>query len=54
MWPDLCNPIISSAVKLKLGHNFSELINRFKIGTFHSWTKDCPSKFFPIHKGIKN
>ena len=32
MWPGLCKfPILFSAVKLKLGHNFSQFIYRFKI-----------------------
>ena len=38
MWPALCKfSILFSAVKLKLGHNFSQFIYRFKIGTFESW-----------------
>ena len=39
MWPALCKfPILFSAIKLKLRHNFSQVINMFKIGT---------SKLFP-------
>ena len=39
MWPTLCKfPILFSTVKLKLGRN-SQLICRFKIGTFESWSQ---------------
>ena len=38
--PDLCKfQILFLAVKLKLGHNFSQFICRFKTGTSESWTK---------------
>ena len=30
--------IFFSAVKLKLGHNPSQFVNRFEIGTMESWT----------------
>ena len=34
MWSALSKlPILFSTVKLKLGHNFSQFTNRFKIGT---------------------
>ena len=37
MWPALLKfPILLSAVKSKLGHNLSQSIYRFKIGTFES------------------
>ena len=37
--PALCKfPILFSTVKLKLGHNFSQFISRFIIGTFESWS----------------
>ena len=40
MWPVVQKfPILFSALKLKLGHNFSQLIYRFKLGTFESWTQ---------------
>ena len=33
MWSVLCKlPILFSIVKLKLGHNFNQFTNRFKIG----------------------
>ena len=39
IWPVLCKfPTLLSTVKLKFGHNLSQLIYRFKIGTFESWT----------------
>ena len=39
MWPALCKfPILFSALKFKLVHNFSQFIYRFKIGSFESWT----------------
>ena len=50
--PFLCKfSILFSTVKLKLGHKFSQFIDRFKI-----WVLKCltwavyTSKFFPIHK----
>ena len=30
--------ILFSTVQLKLGHNFSQFIHRFKIGTFECWS----------------
>ena len=37
--PALCRfSILFSAVKLKLEHNFSQFIYRFKIGTYEFWT----------------
>ena len=48
----LCEfPILFSIVKLKLGHNFSQFIHRFKIWIFKCWSWSVyTSKFFPIHK----
>ena len=49
--PFLCEfPILFSTVKLKLGHNFSQFIHRFKIWILKcwSWTVDT-FRFFPIH-----
>ena len=38
MWAALCKfPILFSAVRPKLGHDFSQFIYRFNIGTFDSW-----------------
>ena len=40
-----------STVKLKLGHNFSKFIHRFKIWILTCWSWAVyTSKFFPIHK----
>ena len=48
--PLLCEfSILFSTVKLKLGHKFSQLINRFNIGILRFWSRYI-SKFFPIHK----
>ena len=30
-------PILFSTVKVRFGHNFSQFISRFKIGTLESW-----------------
>ena len=39
MWPALCKfPILFSAVKFNLVHNFFQFINRFKIVSFESCT----------------
>ena len=55
MWPALCRfPILSSAVKVNLGHKFSQFIYSFKTRTFESWTYAVLSSFFPIHNEIKN
>ena len=50
--PLSCELFISfSTVKLKLGHNFSQLIHRFNIGILKcSSGAVYISKFFPIHK----
>ena len=49
----LCKvPILFSIVKLKLVHNFSQFIHRFKIGSFWELVSGCTSKFFPVHKEI--
>ena len=38
MWPALCRfPILFSAVKVNLGHKFSQFIYSFKTRTFESW-----------------
>ena len=43
--------ILISTVKLKLGHKFSQLINRFNIGILKFLSGAVYiSKFFPIHK----
>ena len=35
IWAALCKfPILFSAIKLKLKHNISQVVNMFKIGTF--------------------
>ena len=55
MWPALFKfPILFSTVKPKLGHKFSQLIIRFKIGDFGILVLGCTSKFFPIHKETRN
>ena len=39
MWPAVCKfPILFSAVKFNLVHNFFQFINRFKIVSFESCT----------------
>ena len=50
--PLLCEfSILFSTVKLKLGHKFSQLINRFNIGTLKCWSGAVHiSKSFSIHK----
>ena len=50
--PLLCEfSILFSKVKLKLGHNFSQLIHRFNIGILKcSFGTAYISKFLPIHK----
>ena len=54
MWPALCNfPILFSAVKFKSGHNFSQLIYRFKIGNFDYWTWSVLRCFSQFTKGLK-
>ena len=47
----LCKlPILFSKVKLKLGHNLSQFIHRFKIEIFLLLVLGCTSKNFPILK----
>ena len=41
-----------STLKLRLGHKFSQFIQRFKIGIFWVLVLDYTSKCFPINKGI--
>ena len=50
--PLLCeSSILFTTVKLKLGHRFPQLINRFNIGILKCWSGPAYiSKFFPIHK----
>ena len=53
MWPSFFRefPMLFSTVKLKLGHNFSQIIIRFKIWILKCWSWAVySSKFFPIHK----
>ena len=54
MWPALRKfLILFSKVKLKLGHNFSQFINRLKIETLESWSYAVhPS--FPTSTKIAN
>ena len=48
--PFLCEFILFSTVKLKLGHNFYQFIHRFKIWILKCWSSAVyTSKFFPIH-----
>ena len=54
IWPVLCYvPILFSAVKLKLGHNFSQFIYRFKIRTIESWTKSVLPSFSQFTMRLK-
>ena len=50
--PLLCEfPILFSTVKLKLGHQFFQLIHRFNIWILKCWSGAVYiSKFFPVHK----
>ena len=51
MWPALCKfPALSSTVKLKLGNNFSQFINRFKIWTLKSWFQAALPSFSTFTK----
>ena len=44
-----------TVVTLKLGHNFSQFIHRFKIWILKCWPWTVyTSKFFPIHKREEN
>ena len=55
MWPILYKlPILFSTVKLKLEHNFSQLINRFKIDTLESLSQVVLASVFSIPKEIEN
>ena len=50
----LCKfPIVFSVVKLKLEHNFSQFIHRFKLGLLNVGL-GCTSRVFPVHKEIEN
>ena len=46
-------PVIFSTVKLKLEHNFSQFINRFKIGTLKSWSQAVLLSFAQFTKRFK-
>ena len=51
--PFLCEfPVLFSTMKLKLGHNFSQFIHRFKIWSLKCWSWAAfTSRFFPIYEG---